>query len=178
LASAPESPRTSRTTWILFVGFFALFTVGLIGFMLLYLWPKGERLGELDLRAPAATLPLDLSAGDALHFRLDVTVATQGYPTSARPRRDAIYERLRASTLTISSTPAGGTALTTTCAAYDGKSMSSSGSSSEVSVGGVPITCTLEGLAPGRHVISAKVAWATNADVRASTLEVRRERTK
>ena len=174
MTSTPESPQSSKRTWILFVAFFAIFTVGLITFIAIYLRPKGERVGNLDLQAPASALTLDLPAGDSLNFRLDVTVGTNGYPNSSRARRDAIYERLRASTITVSRTGPAGAAVSTTCGAYDGKSTSSSGSSSEVSVGGIPITCAFAALAPGRHVIDAKVVWAKDAEVRTATLEVRR----
>ena len=155
-----------------------MFSVGLATCLAIYIWPKGERVGDVDLQAPASALALDLSAGDALHFRVAVTVGTNAYPGSSRARRDAIYERLRASAITIFDAGPGGAALSTTCFAYDGKSTSSSGSSSEVSMTGIPITCTLAALAAGRHTIKAKVAWAMNAEIHAATLEVRRELAK
>ena len=166
-------PAASKKTWTLFVGFFVLFGVGLTTSMAIYLWPKGERIGSIALQAPASALELDVASGDVLHFRIDVTVGTSTYPTSARARSDAIYTRLRASTLTLTTGPR-----TTTCGAYDGKSMSSSGSSSEVTLGGIPVTCTFEGLPPGRHVVTAKVSWAKDAEVHAATLEVRRASSK
>lgn len=175
MAPAPGPARSSKVT-ILFVGFFAVFAIGLTTFFVIYLWPTGERVGDLDLRAPGKSITLAVQAGDTLHFRIDATVGTSAYPTGARERKYAIYDRLRASTITISDAPVGGAPVTTTCAVYDGKSTSSSGNTSEVTIGGIPITCIFATPAPGSHVITAEVAWAKDAEVRGAKLEVRRER--
>ena len=139
-----------------------------------YLGPKGERVGELDLVNPS-TVALDLSSPRALNFRLDVTVVTKGPQSSSRSARDAIYEKLAASSIAVSDTgPTGAAARATTCAAFDGKSTSASSSASEVEIHGIPVVCSLA-LPAGRHGLMAKVVWAKDLDVRAAALEVRSE---
>lgn len=154
---------------------FVLFAIGIAAVAWITLRPRGERVGDLDLQTPLSTLQLDVPAASTLNFRLEVTVGTSGPQTSSRATRDAIYKKLGESEITLSDAGPNGNALSTRCAAFDGKSTSAGSSSSEVSISGIPIACTLSTLAPGRHVLTAKVVWAKDTEVRTATLEVRRE---
>lgn len=139
-----------------------------------YLGPKGERVGELDL-VKGSAVTLELPSPRALNFRLDVTVATRGPQSSSRSARDAVYEKLAASSITVSDTgPDGAAVKATTCAAFDGKSTSASHSSTEVEIHGIPVVCSLA-LPAGHHELTTKVVWAKDLEVRSAALEVRSE---
>ncbi len=169
-----ESPRSPKNPAGVILACFVLFGVVIGTLAAYYLGPKGERVGELDFQK-ASTLALDLPTTRALNFRLDVTVATRGAQSSSRATRDAIYEKLRASTITVSDTGPTGATQSTTCAAFEGKSTSAGSSSSEVEIHGIPIVCSLAPLAPGRHSLTGKVVWVKDLDVRVAALEVRSE---
>jgi hypothetical protein len=141
-----------------------------------FLWPRGERIGRVDLRAAAPRLDVDLSAGDTLSFRLDATVGTtSGYPNSSRSRTNAVHDELAASKVTVDLTLNGAAAGSTTCGAFDGKATTTSSGSDDVDTSGLPLRCTLLARNAGKHQLSARVAWVPR-DVRAATLEVRRQR--
>lgn len=176
--ASPELPRSPKSPAAAIFASIGLFVVVIAALAAHYLLPKGERVGELDLQKPSSALALDLPTTRALNFRLDVTVATSGPQSSSRATRDAIYEKLGASTITVSDTGPSGAALSTTCAAFDGKSTSAGSSSSEVEIHGIPIVCALAPLPPGHHELRGKVLWAKDIDVRLATLEVRSEPSK
>ena len=141
-----------------------------------FLWPRGERIGQLDLRAAAPQLGVDLAAGDTLSFRLDAKVGTtSGYPNSSRSRTNAVHDELAASKVTVELTLNGAAVGSTTCGAYDGKATTSSSSSDDVATSGLPLRCKLLARNAGKYQLSARVAWVPG-DIRAATLEVRRQR--
>jgi hypothetical protein len=143
-----------------------------------FLWPRGERIGRLDLRAAAPQLDVDLAAGDTLSFRLDATVGTtSGYPNSSRSRTNAVHDELAASKITIDLTLNGAAVGSATCGAFDGKATTSSSGSDDVATSGLPLRCTLRARNAGKHQLRARVAWVPR-DVRAAMLEVRRQRTE
>jgi hypothetical protein len=140
------------------------------------LWPRGERVGQLDLRAGAPHLDVDLAAGDTLSFRLDATVGTTGgYPNSSRSRTNQVHEELERSKLTVDLALTGMPIGSTTCGGYDGKATTTSSSSDDVATSGLPLRCTLEAKATGKYALSTRVAWVPR-DVRVAKLEVRRQR--
>ncbi len=173
--STAESPRAPKSPALAIFACIVLFCAVIGALATHYLRPRGERVGELDLQKPSPTLALDLPTTRALNFRLDVTVTTKGPQTSSRATRGEIYKSLEASTITVSDTGPAGAALSTTCAAFDGKSTSASSSANEVEVHGIPIVCSLAPLPPGHHTLTGKVVWAKDTDVRTATLEVRSE---
>ena len=140
-----------------------------------FLWPRGERIGRLDLRAPAPQLDVDLAAGDTLNFRLDATVRDTGYPNSSRSRTTAVHDELAASKITVDLTLNGAPVGSATCGAFDGKATTTSSGSEDVTTSGLPLRCTLRARNPGKYQLRAGVAWVPR-DVRAATLEVRRQR--
>jgi hypothetical protein len=140
-----------------------------------FLWPRGERIGQLDLRAAAPQLDVDLAAGDTLNFRLDATVRNRDYPNSSRSRTNAAHDQLAASKLTVELTLNGAAVGSATCGAFDGKATTTSSGSDDVATSGLPLRCTLRARSAARYQLRARVAWVPR-DVRAATLEVRRER--
>lgn len=140
------------------------------------LWPRGERVGQLDLHAATPRLEIALAAGDTLNFRLDATVGTaSGYPNSSSSRTNQVHEELERSKLTVQLTLNGAVVGSTTCGGYDGKATTTSSSSDDVATSGLPLRCRLVATAKGRHTLDARFAWVPR-DVRAATLEVRRQR--
>ncbi|MBK8212376.1 MAG: hypothetical protein IPK71_01385 [Myxococcales bacterium] len=169
----PSPPRSSKNPAGAIVAGIVIFGGIIAALASHYLGPKGERVGELDL-VKASSVPLELTTPRTLNFRLDVTVVT-GPQGSSRSARDAVYEKLAASSITVSDTvPKGSPARETTCAAFDGKSTSASSSTNEVEIHGIPVVCSLA-LPAGHHDLTAKVAWAKDLQVRSATLEVRSE---
>ena len=141
-----------------------------------FLWPRGERIGRLDLRMVEPRLDVDLAAGDTLSFRLDATVGTtSGYPNSSRSRTNTVHDELASSKVTVDLALNGVAAGSTTCGAFDGKATTSSSGSDDVATSGLPLRCTLLARKAGKHQLSARVAWVP-LDLRAATLEVRRQR--
>ncbi|WP_143069511.1 hypothetical protein [Rhodococcus maanshanensis] len=173
---AAASPVKRRNPALIVVAAIGMFLVTIAGLAAYFLWPRGDRLGEMDLRAASPTLAVDLAAGDELNFRLDVTVGTAGgYPNSSSGRSNAVHDELEASKLTVTLSRVDGPGDSTTCGAYDGKATTGSSSSSEVESSGLPLRCTLVAETPGRHTLTARVEWVPE-DVREATLEVRRVR--
>ena len=173
-SAEPSPPRRNPAILIVFaIGIFVACIASLAAY---FLWPRGDRVGEMDLRAAAPTLAVDLAAGDTLSFRLDVTVGTDsGYPNSSRSRNNAVHDQLEASKLAVTLAQGDGPGTSTTCGAYDGKATTVSGSSSEVESSGLPLRCSLVAKTAGRHTITARVTWVPK-DVREAKLEVRRVR--
>ena len=140
-----------------------------------FLWPRGERIGQLDLRAAAPQLEVDLAAGDTLNFRLDATVRSSDYPNSSRSRTNAVHDELAASKITVELTLRGAAVGSATCGAFDGKATTTSSGSDDVATSGLPLRCRLRASRAAKYQLRARVAWVPR-DVRAAMLEVRRER--
>jgi hypothetical protein len=141
-----------------------------------FLWPRGQRVGAVDLLAAEPSLNVDLKQGDTLSFRLDATVGTEsGYPDSSRSRTNAVHDQLETSTIAVTLTQDGNLEASTRCGAYDGKATTSSSSETDVATSGLPLKCALVASKSGKHALTVTVAWVP-ADMRKATLEVRRQR--
>jgi len=151
--------------------------VGGIGTCAAYsLWPRGQRVGALDLTAATPSLTVTLAEGSTLSFRLD-TVVTAPFPArDGRSFRNATYDALGASTLTLTDTPARGESEVTTCPAYDGRFVSADNSGNVVTINGIPVTCSFGRLAAGPHTLTARIVWARGLRAQVATLEVRETR--
>lgn len=140
------------------------------------LWPRGQRVGALDLTAPDPRLTVTVAAGSTLSFRLD-TVVTAPFPSdSGRSLRNATCEALGASTIVLTDTLPGGQSVQARCPAYDGRFVSADSRGDVVAVDGIPVTCTLGPLSAGAHTLTARIAWARGLRARVATLEVRETR--
>lgn len=129
----------------------------------------GEPVGQIDLRAPGATLLVDLAAGDALHFRID---GLFGAPPggSNRTRAQALDTKLRASVLTVVVS-----GQQSSCPAYFGAGRQ--GTIGPTTVEKSMVTeCTIVVTTPGRRTVQATVTWAPGLFVHSAMLEVRVER--
>jgi hypothetical protein len=141
-----------------------------------FLWPRGQRVGSVDLLASEPSLRVELKPGDRLSFRLDVTVGTKsGYPDSSRGRSNAVHDQLETSIITVTLAQDGEPATTTKCGAYDGKATTVSSNSDDVESSGLPLTCSLIASKAGKHTLTTRVAWVP-ADLIKARLEVRRQR--
>lgn len=172
-----ESSPTPKSPGSLVFGAIAIFVAIIGSCAAYYLWPRGERLGVIDLRADSPTLSIDVAAGDKLNFRIDtITVGTKsGYPDSSRPRSNKVHEELQASVLTITSVGSDGSKASTECGAFAGKSTTGSSDPDNVKSSGLPLDCSLEVPKAGVYTLTAKVVWVPK-DVREAFLEVRREK--
>jgi hypothetical protein len=177
MADAEPSPAPKSPASLVFVAF-ALFFAIFGSCAAYFLWPRGDRLGAIDLRADTPTLSIDVGSGDKLSFRIDtITVGTtSGYPDSSRSRSNKVQEELQASKITITSVGKDGVSKATTeCGAYAGKLTTGSSDADSVKKSGLPLDCSLEVEKAGVYTLTAKVAWIPK-DVREAILEVRREK--
>jgi hypothetical protein len=171
--SNETAPRSKLPLFM--AGMFALFAAGIGTCAAIFLMPKGERVGVIDLTAPTP-LTVALHADSTLSFRLDTTVVAPEGESSSRATRNVVYDTLGESTITLTRTPQGGPPSVATCKAYDGRFVSANDTETEVSVHGIPLTCTFTHVSGGQHVFTAQVVWARDLVVRAATLEVREAR--
>jgi hypothetical protein len=175
VASRKASAASNKSPLLVLVPM-GIVLAGIASLAAYFLWPRGERVGTLDLRNPATSLDVTLAAGDKLNFRLDVTVGTtSGYPDSSRSRSNAVHDELEASKLAVDLGLGGNVTGSTTCGAFDGKATSGSSSSDEVESSGLPLRCSLVARAAGKYTLSTRVVWVPK-DVREAKLEVWRQR--
>jgi len=166
--AAPSNPRHA----LFILGAIAV-VFAVIGAGAAYsLGPRGERVGAIELTAPAP-LTVNLAAPSALSFRLDATLPLPSSEPSGRSKRNAAYNTLGESRIVLTVTREGAAPRVIRCAAYDGRFVSASDTSTEVAVSGIPLTCALADASAGRYVITAQATWARNMRVRRASLEVR-----
>ena len=176
--AAVESPPTPQNPRALIFVAFALATMIIGSCAAYYLWPRGDRLGAIDLRAATPSLSIDVGDGDKLTFRIEtVSVGTvSGYPSSSRSRTNSVEEELRASKISITCVGSDGVVQATTeCGAFAGKSTRGSSDGERIRKSGVPLDCSLAVPKAGVYAVSAKVAWVPK-DVREAVVEVRRSK--
>lgn len=172
----PEPSKAPANPALLVLIPIALFLIVIGSCAAYFLWPRGEKIGAVDLLATTPALSVELRTGDRLSFRLDATVGTaNGYPDSSRSRTNAVHDQLEQSIITITLAQDGSADASTQCGAYDGKATTSSSSETDVATSGLPLKCSLVAAKPGKHTLTASVTW-TPEDMRRATLEVRRQR--
>lgn len=177
MASADELPPP-KSPALLIVATIAMFVAIIGGSAAYFLWPRGDRLGAIDLRADAPSLTVTAGAGDKLTFRIDTIVVgtVSGYPDSSRSRTNRVHEELAASRIRVSAVASDGASKTSTeCAAFAGASASGSSDTDSVTSSGIPVDCSLVVENAGTYTLTAAVAWAPK-DVRKAILEVRRQK--
>lgn len=171
-----ESAPSPKNPAILVVAAIGIFLAAIGSLAAYFLWPRGERVGILNLREGTPVVSVDLGAGDTLNFRLDVVVGTtSGYPDSSRSRSNAVHEQLESSEIAVALMQSGSSVVSARCGAYDGKATTVSSSSDEVDSTGLPLACKLKAEKAGKYTLEARTKWVPK-DVRAAKLEVRRQR--
>ncbi|MDO9020928.1 MAG: hypothetical protein Q8S73_00430 [Deltaproteobacteria bacterium] len=172
MTSTPS--RSGSSPGLLIAGAFAVVLGGIGTGAAYFLTPRGERVGAIDLAAPApAALTVNLAARSTLSFRLDATLPSPSSESSSRAKRNAVYDTLGESRLVLTATREGGARRTARCAAYEGRFVSASDTESEVAVSGIPLSCAFADADPGRYAITAEVTWARGVTARRASLEVR-----
>ena len=141
-----------------------------IGILVYVLRPRGERIAEVDLRAPNSIHTFDLSSGDKLYFRTSVT-ATGG-------TQKAMREALRRSRISVELAASNGSKNVSDCGFYDNASVSMTVVGNRVTITGAEIACTITVDATGNYTLRPSVAWEPGIAVSSASLEVRRERAK
>lgn len=175
-ATSPE-PKKSIGPLMIF-GAFAIFFAVFGSCAAYFLWPRGDRVGAIDLRAEPPTLSVDVGAGDKLNFRIDtITVGTtSAYGDSSRSRSNKVHAELKASRMTITAVTADGVSkLSTECGSFADKATTGSTETDSVKSTGLPLDCALVVEKAGLYTVTAKVAWVPK-DVREAILEVRRQK--
>jgi hypothetical protein len=121
-----------------------------------FVWPRGDRIGEIDLGAQDASLTIPATGKTRLLFRLDV-----------EPGGRTVERGLSASTVLIQ---LEGSAVTqTTCPAIGRGAMSGSPSALE----GIVLACELRLPPSGNVRVRARPMWAPGFAPRRAVLEVR-----
>jgi hypothetical protein len=175
----PSPAPKNNPSLLIFGAFATVFAIlGTCG--VYFLWPRGERVGAIDLKGGPPTLSVDVGSGDKLNFRIDtITVGTtgSGYPTdSSKSRMYKVEEELERSLITVTAVGNDGVSKESTeCRGYAGKSTTGSSESDSATKSGIPLDCSLHVEKGGVYTLTAKVAWVPK-DVRHAILEVRREK--
>lgn len=132
---------------------------------------KGSPVGELDLFARDAAVTVDATAGDALHFRVDVSVDMNGLE-NASPRGALAVAALNRSQLTVGVRDTAGVSASATCP-LKGNGTSQSKSGSKLSEGGLIVSCNVPITSTGKHVVTGTIAWDPAIKPLSGKLEVR-----
>lgn len=136
--------------------------------------PRGDRIGNLDLRAADAQLAVDGAAGDSLLFRTDAVINLSSLPGGSHEREGMAHGALRKSTLTLKLVDPSGAEKTTSCPIYDGTEADAIVSYSLLKQRGMNNTCVVPLAAAGRHVLRATAAWDARLVAHDARVEVRR----
>lgn len=127
------------------------------GPILVCVWPRGEKVGQLDLLTEGAKLKVPTRAHGRLLFRLDV-----------QPGGKVTTAKLRNSSLSIELV-LDGAKVSTSCAAYSGVAMMSSPNS----VKGIMIGCELPTDSASGGELTARATWVSGFRPGQALLEVR-----
>ena len=147
---------------------FGAMFVGVVALIVRAGWPKGEKVAEIDLLAPAGSATVDAAAGDRLHFRTNVSLGPV-------PSKSDGYAAVKNSRIAIALVSPDGSKKSADCAAYNGENLGMSNTNDGMSISGAPIECTFTIAAAGKYVVQPRVTWSTAITVKSAKLEVRRE---
>jgi hypothetical protein len=149
IAGVPKRGESARL--FLWIGGFAIVLFGVIAF---FVWPRGKRIGEIDLLADDASTVVAVKAGARLVFRMDVG-----------PGGTTAEYKLRESKITIAVEDGA----SSTCDAYPGAAMSESPSGWE----GMVLSCEIRLSKSGDAKVRATAQWAQGFRPSKAMLEVR-----
>lgn len=147
----------------------AAMLLGVIALVIRAGLPKGEKVGEVDLRAADASVTFEASAGDRVYFRTTLSMAPV-------PSKVAGFDAMRSSRLSIALVGPGGARESAECAAYADEAMTVSNVDSGMTISSAPIRCSFTIASSGRHVVQPKASWSPSVTLKSASLEVRRER--
>lgn len=161
-----ESPDRKLT--IVMGVLFAAMLLGVVALVIRAGLPKGDKVGEVDLRAADGSLTIEVSAGDRVHFRTTLSMAPV-------PSKSAGFAAMRSSRLSIALVGPGGARRNVECAAYNDEAMTVSNVDSGMTISSAPIECSFTIESSGRHAVHPKATWSPNVTMKTAVLEVRRE---
>jgi hypothetical protein len=178
MSERPEA-KTDKPLRLVIIGIACLsllFAVGL-GVLIFYMVsPRGERVGELSLTDPSASLVVDGKQGDSLLFRVDASV---GMPRFSLMTDDVLERQastqLTRSQLTVRATAPSGAERSSSCPVYKGRAVSTTTTSGSFSRSGMLNDCVISLDEPGQWKVSGAVAWSADLTLRSATLETRIE---
>lgn len=174
----PPPPQRRRRRFPLFGLVVATLTIGFVGgvtLLVLFLTrPRGERVAETNLMDPRGAVTVAAGAGDALFFRIDVTVAVPAIDLMGDDQRERQIDRqLKGSTLSIRAKSPTGQERVSSCPVYNGKAGSVSTIGTSHSRSGLLNACTIAIDAPGNWTVQGSVAWSAGFSPTRATLETR-----
>jgi hypothetical protein len=169
-----KTSKPLRLVVIAIVSLSVVFAVGL-GVLIFYMIrPAGDRVGQISLTDPNASLVVDGKPGDTLVFRVDASVSMPRFSTMS----DDVLERhastqLTRSQLTVHATAPSGAERSSRCAVYKGRAMSTTTTSGSFSRTGMLNDCVIALDEAGPWKVRGVVAWTTDLTPRSATLEAR-----
>jgi hypothetical protein len=171
-----ESSKPLRLVIAAIASLSAVFVIGLGALIFYMVRPHGDRVGEMSLTQPNASLLVDGKPGDSLLFRVDASISRARLSLMS----DDVLERqlstqLTRSQLTVRATAPSGIERSSTCSVYKGRAMSTTTTSGSFSRSGMLNDCMIALDEPGPWKVHGAVAWAADLTLRSATLETRIE---
>lgn len=153
-----------------------VFAVGLGALVFHAVRPRGDKVGEINLSDPLATLVVNGNAGDSLVFRVDASVQLAALSLLS----DDVVEQqastqLKKSILTVRAFAPSGREHTAACPVYNGRAASTTHTSATFTRSGMLNDCVLPLDQAGPWRVAGTVAWHPDLRPSSATLEARLE---
>lgn len=176
----PRRRKSGATIYGIIIATIAIGFVGGVALLVFFLTrPRGEKIGDTNLLDPRAAIAVDAAAGDALFFRVDMSVAVPVIDLMDDNQRERQIERqLRTSTLSIRAKSPAGQERVSTCPVYNGKAGSVSTIGGSHSRAGLLNACTVAIDTPGTWTVQGAVSWSSGFAPTKASLETRLEKPK
>ena len=174
-----QPPQPNKSLRVVGIGIALLsvvFAVGLGVLVFQMVRPRGDKIGDTDLKNPLATLVVNGKGGDSLVFRVDASVQVGALSLLS----DDVIEQqastqLRKSVLTVRALAPSGREHTTACSVYKGRAASTTHTSATFTRSGMLNDCALPLDEAGPWTVSGAVAWHSDLRLASATLETRLE---
>lgn len=137
-----------------------LIIVALAGTLTFALWPRGEKVGVIQLATGSGSLAVERRQGSSLLFRLDLEDGGR-----------VVQRHLEKSTVTVELEEDGKRTGTSTCPAYSGRAAAGG----KTGMSGIVLDCRLPMHGAGSANVHARVSWEPGFNPKGAVLEVRRE---
>jgi hypothetical protein len=176
-AATPNKPL--RVVAVAITAVSVAFAVGLSVFIYYMVRPRGDRVGDINLADPLASLLVDGRRGDSLVFRVDAGLRV---PRLSLMSDDALEQRastqLTRSMLTVRAFGPNGSEGAATCAVYRGRATSTTSTPGTFARSGMLNDCVIPIQQSGQWSVRGSVAWHPELTIDRAALEVRIERAR
>lgn len=173
----PPQPNKSLRLVGIGVGLLSVvFAVGLGALIFHMVRPRGDRVGDVNLSDPLATLMVNGKAGDSLVFRVDASLGVTAFGLSSD---DVVEQRastqLKKSMLTVYAIDPSGREHTATCAVYNGRAATTTRTPGKFARSGMLNDCAVALDQTGPWRVRGTVAWSPELQIDSARLEIRIE---